>query len=231
MAEILFTRDNEFQAIVVDATIEEQHSDTADVTDHPVEEGSDASDGLQNKPPALTLTVFVTNTPIISPNVDGANGSIGTQEIQGGSSAFSQTAQGKKKATIDTKTIRRNVNVLSVPDPVTRVETVYANLLRLKEEATILLIVTSLREYDSMVITEITAPRNAKAGGSVSIVLGLRYFRIVSTETVETPEPLETRAEAERRRGASGTTEDESTERRSFAAALVEDYGGIDLLH
>lgn len=231
MAEILFTRDNEFQTVVVDITLEEGHSDTADVTDHPVETGSDISDNVKKRPANLTLTVFVTNTPIISPNVNGAEGSVGPVEIRGGSSAFSRSAQVRRAAEIESKSVRRSVNVLSFPDPVTRVQDVYADLLRLQAEKTVLLIVTSLREYESMVITEISAPRNAKSGGSCSFVVTLREFRFVSTELVETPEPLETRAEAQRRRGASGTTEEESTERRSFAAALVEDYGGIDLLH
>lgn len=47
-----------------DATVTEQHSYMADVTQHPVESGLDITDHVQIKPFELTLTGVVTNTPI-----------------------------------------------------------------------------------------------------------------------------------------------------------------------
>jgi len=46
------------------ATIGESHEDDADITFHPVEEGSDVTDHVQLKPFRLTLTGIVTATPL-----------------------------------------------------------------------------------------------------------------------------------------------------------------------
>jgi hypothetical protein len=47
-----------------DATMSEQHRYVADVTTHPVENGTDITDHIQIRPFELTLTGIVTNTPI-----------------------------------------------------------------------------------------------------------------------------------------------------------------------
>src|SRR5687768_82176 len=107
MAEIIFTRDDEIQAIFVDVTVEERHSDSSEVTDHPIEEGSDASDGKRNTPPMVTLSVMVTNSPI--QDVPGGNGSVQAHTIEGGSTSFTRLAQGKKAAERETRTLRRTV--------------------------------------------------------------------------------------------------------------------------
>lgn len=47
-----------------DATTSESHQHTAEVTNHPVENGVDITDHIQLKPFKLTLTGIVTNTPL-----------------------------------------------------------------------------------------------------------------------------------------------------------------------
>lgn len=230
MAEVLFVRDGEFQSIVFDVTLEENPSYTADVTDHPVETGSEISDNVRDHPDALTLVVFVSNTPIISPNVNGANGSVGAQFVESGTSVVVRAASVNQAAERETQFKNVGVNVLSFPDPVTRVQAVHDELIRVKSEKTELTVITSLREYDTMILREIACPANGQTGGARTFTLTFRAINVADTQTVAEPDPLETRDEAERRRGAAGTTEP-TPERRSFAAALVEDYGGIDLLH
>jgi len=230
MAEFLFTRDGEFQAIVVDVTIEENHSDTAMITEHPVESGGSVSDHVKKNPDRLTAVVFVTDTPIISPNVDGANGSTGPLDLEGASSRFTKYAKSGEAAEQKTTSYQKSVNVLSFPDGVDRVRAVYDAFRRAKDEGVIFSVITSLREYESLVIADISAPKSAKSGGSVTMTIEFREFRFVSTETIDAPEPLETRAERERRRGAQGAEEEPSEQRRSMAAALIEDGLGIGLI-
>lgn len=54
-----------FEAIVFDASVSETHSKAVDVTDHPVEVGSDISDHVRKKPDELSVNVIVTNHPPI----------------------------------------------------------------------------------------------------------------------------------------------------------------------
>lgn len=230
MAEFLFVRDNQFQAIAVDVTIEENHSDSATIPEHPVEGSANRSDHVRKNLDRLTAIVFVTNTPIVSPNVDGANGSVGPVDLSGSSSRFSKYAKDKNAAEQKTDTFERSANVLSFPDGVNRVSEVYAQFRRAKDEGTQFTVITSLREYDSLVIADISAPKNAASGGACTFTIEFREWLSVSTENVDAPEPLETRAEAERRRGAQGAEEEESASSRSTAAAFVEDVLGIGLL-
>ena len=51
-----------------DATLSEQHEETAQSTDHPAEEGIDFSDHIQLKPTTVRLSGVVSNTPVM---VDG----------------------------------------------------------------------------------------------------------------------------------------------------------------
>jgi len=55
---------NEIGAITLDATLQEVHSRTADITDHPVEGGGTIQDHITNAPKRVEMTGFVTNTPV-----------------------------------------------------------------------------------------------------------------------------------------------------------------------
>lgn len=52
----------------IDATVREQYSISAEVTDHPVERGANISDHSRRKPDVLRMECVVTNTPIAAPD-------------------------------------------------------------------------------------------------------------------------------------------------------------------
>jgi hypothetical protein len=49
---------------ILDATTNEGHDTTVDITEHPVEDGADLTDHARVKPFELTITGVITNTPI-----------------------------------------------------------------------------------------------------------------------------------------------------------------------
>ena len=51
--------------IAFDCTVSEQHSDTLEVTEHPVEEGADVADHARKMPDVLTLQGIISNQPIL----------------------------------------------------------------------------------------------------------------------------------------------------------------------
>lgn len=51
--------------IQLDASISEDHSVEAEVTEHPVEEGADISDHVRRKPDRLTIQGWISNHPIL----------------------------------------------------------------------------------------------------------------------------------------------------------------------
>jgi hypothetical protein len=54
--------------IVLDVSKEEDHEGTAEITDYPVEEGSNISDNSQPKPQIITLHAFFSSFPLAMPS-------------------------------------------------------------------------------------------------------------------------------------------------------------------
>ena len=51
--------------IEFDASVSESHNDEAEVTEHPIEDGSNVSDHFRKMPVYLTLEGMITNTPVV----------------------------------------------------------------------------------------------------------------------------------------------------------------------
>jgi len=51
--------------VTMDCSVSETHLDEVEITDHPVEVGSDISDHIRKRPVSLELNGIVTNTPVV----------------------------------------------------------------------------------------------------------------------------------------------------------------------
>lgn len=230
--EILYTEGGEIKFIVVDATLRELHSHSAVATSHPVEQGAPISDHVKPDQDLLSVEVYVTNTPIISPNVDGANGDQGSNSLRVETKTQTKGAKVSREGQVtnaeyEGKTVQASAGVLKFPAPFDRVVSVYEVLARLCKEGVEVTVVTSLRQWDSMLISSVSAPGSPHA---VTFSVDFQEVRFADTENVGTPEALETRAERARRRGAQGT-DDAEGEDISVAAQLYESFSGNNLIH
>lgn len=61
----IFLQDNPELLMEFDAVIRETHQGDAQITDHPVEEGSDISDHVRRQPESLQLSAIVSDFPIV----------------------------------------------------------------------------------------------------------------------------------------------------------------------
>lgn len=75
-------------SIEVDCTISEQHSGEMEVTDHPVESGTNITDHVRRKPETLTVEGIVTDTPILSESERNAAGPVRKGEATRSKAAF-----------------------------------------------------------------------------------------------------------------------------------------------
>lgn len=233
--EILYEVPGEVRVVVFDATVRENHGVSAVATEHPVARGANISDHVRPERRRLSAECHVTNTPLRSPNVDGASGEISALELSTTRRQFSRYAKAKSGGGVDlaeTEETAQTVqaNVLQFSTDFDRVQTVYDLLDLLCTTGTEITVVTSLRQYDSMVIVDVGAPRDAGSRNAVLFTLEMVEISFAEMELVGTPEPLETRAERRNRRGSQGAEEEEG-ESRSLAAAMVEDWGGVNLIN
>lgn len=142
---LLFSGKGAFDSLAFDATLTEQHTSDAEITEHPVETGANISDHVRSKPDRLQMDAILSNSPL-------------TGNAEAG-----------------------------------RAENLYEQLRLLKESATLLTVLTSLRTYESMAIESLGVPRTAKEAGAVHVNVTLKQIRLVTNKSsivTVTKEPI-----------------------------------------
>jgi hypothetical protein len=207
--EIFYIRGSVPDFITVDATLRENHAGSASATEHPVERGVDLTDHVHNDRDRLSAEVHISNTPIVSPEDDGAFGAVSPVSVETQRRRLVRGAKSDEDAEYELETGTINANVLQFPTDFDRVRSVYEKFLRVKKEALTLTITTPLRVYENMLLIDVSAPRDATTGDAITLTLEFVQISFADSETVDEPVPLETRAEREARRGPQGTEEED----------------------
>lgn len=206
--ELVYEDDNgNLTSITFDATVSELHSNTAVVTEHPVEVGADVADHVQAQPARLTATVFLTNTPVL-PAV-----------------TFLRGAEGRTRS-IDLKPTGK-AQVLAFDGEFDRVRDVHSYLVELQRAGAIVRILNSLHEYEDMVISSISAPREQATSEAITLELELVQVRFAESDVVAAPEPREPRGVPEQNAGAQPAVEETSPaqqERSRSAWTAITEY-------
>ncbi len=191
--------------VVFDLTVSEGHEATSEVTEHPVEQGSVITDHVRQNPQSVTQEMFVTNTPI----EDIGRGSIDVLELDlpryepplqpTPGSLFGAIETGiKDLITGGPSPIK--VQVLNFGQPFDRIKEIHDQLLDLWNASATMSVVTSVRTYDTMVLTSIGLPRTEKGGATFT--LNLKQIRTVTTSTVAAPEAAEKRGAPAQAKGS-----------------------------
>lgn len=186
----------------------EGHSFTSEVTEHPVEQGSNLVDHIRQNPQQLTLKVAMTNTPI----EDLGRGSIEVLELTipqyhppllpTPGSLFNAAQSGiTNLITGGAKPLR--IQTLTFPEPFDRIKEVYNQLLELWTVSATMSVVTSLRTYEAMAFEDVSLPREEK--GKASITLQFKQIRTVTTASVSAPKPAEKRGMPKQAKGSQST--------------------------
>lgn len=209
MAQLVFLYEQggELSLLKFDALLTEQHSATATVTEHPIERGANIIDHVRPERRHLTIEAFVTNTPIESPDVDGARGSVRVTELSPSQRTFDKLANRKKASTTQFTKAVTKANVLQFDASFNRVVSVHATLSRLCREGTIVTVISPLTRYTQMCIQEISSPRDAASRNASTFTISLIEIETANSQTVDEPLPLEPRGQRSSNRGAAPVTE------------------------
>ncbi len=217
--------------VVFDQTQSEGHEATAEVTEHPVEQGSNIADHVRQNPIGLTLEMFVTNTPI----EDIGRGSIVSKELtipryspprQFTPGSLFNILGAAIRDTIAGGPQTFNAQVLEFPEPFDRVKEVHEQLLELWRAGASMSVVTSTRTYDEMVITSLSLPRTEPGGGTFTI--NFKQVRTVTTASVTAPAPAEKRGTPAVKKGSQATKPvngQDSSKAKSLAFKALEALG------
>lgn len=149
------------ELIDIDSCLEESHTMSNQVTDHPVEEGSNISDHSRPEPDRVQLRCFVSNTPFSDGQVKTA--------VRAGSISWETTAP--------EATENRGQNALLA-------------LMKMRDEGALITVVTNLKTYavsenEGMMIESITVPVTKDNFDGLEFTMSLKAVRIVKTKTVK----------------------------------------------
>jgi hypothetical protein len=102
--------------------------------------------------------------------------------------------------------ILRDINAGPEPaiiggDPDRRAQQAYLELVRFKNEARLLQVVTELRDYSDLMIESVSVAKDKSRRHVLDITIGLKEFRKASVETVDAPEPVEPVHKSRRNQG------------------------------
>lgn len=182
-------------AIEIDAVLDESHTLTNTVTDHPVEEGFNITDHSRPDPDQVTLTCFISNTPI----------------------SDQQQERTVREGSVDFTTAALQDTEFSVVAG--RGNDAYKKLKKLRDEGTLVQVVTTLTTYvksstSGMIIQSLTIPRTAKDIDGLAFTIVLKQIRIVKNRQTQDTTPKDKRTAKKKDKGEQTTkdTDDASPE-------------------
>lgn len=165
---------NDSTVVQFDCSIKEVHSRESPATEFPIEDGTDVSDHIIQKPFSLELTGMISDTPI------GDAGSLiseaATTLTSGLSAPLGVIASGASGAI--GSALFSALGLSNSPSVAA-----YLQLLNLQEQAEGLTVLTSLKRYEDMYITSISVPRDAETGKAILFTVKLSQLMIVSPFT------------------------------------------------
>ena len=162
----------------LDASISETHLRTAIVSQNPIEDGSNVSDHITLNPEALTITGLVSDVPLsflvaavgtgvgaITEAVAGPLGGIGKTLAAAGIGSLGGLVSGTPR------------------DP----KDAFKYLEELFKDRFPFTVITALKRYDDMVISNLNVPRSATVGKGLQFTINLEKIIIVENSFVIIP--------------------------------------------
>lgn len=154
-------------SLQIDATLNEIHSAQAEVTEHPVEQGSDISDHVRPKPVELKIEGVVSDTPL-----DSALLGIATRSLP----PLGLAAQAASSIT----------NLLAKSS---FARGAFDTLRKLRDAGQPLTIFTPYRTYTSMVMTDLQVIRDTQGGEGMHFTAAFKQVLTVQSATVQVQLP------------------------------------------
>lgn len=147
--------------MVLQVTLEENHDDELEITDHPVEKGAIISDHAFKRPCQVVIRGSWSNSPSLAGLIDGVLGGLKATVVGG------QALLSGKAAT----------NVIDT----------YTKLLKLQSGAVPFDIYTGKRKYSNMLIRSINVTTNKQTENELAATIVCREVILVSTSLVTVP--------------------------------------------
>jgi len=183
---------------IFDCDLQETHELTNIVTEHPVEEGADVSDNVRPQLARFAVEGFVSDNPTIN-NPDVVNqASFVDIELQIPEKNFQPSISAAIGAAVsaigDALTggpAPLQVKMLRFDNFKSRKRAAFDLLEDARTNARVIRAITTLHEYENMVIEQITVTRSSEDGSGATFSVALKEVSFVSSDITIAPEPAE----------------------------------------
>lgn len=161
-------------AFVANVTIEEQHQDDIQITDHPVEVGASISDHAFRKPSMLIIKAGWSNSPSAANIVQSAANAV-TGTVNGAIGIANQVSSALGGPSFSSVTGNQAKSIKDI----------YADLLKLQASRELVSVTTGKRAYKNMLVESITETTNSDTENALILTVKLREVILVSTRVVQ----------------------------------------------
>lgn len=165
--------------LVPQATIEENHYDDMEITEHPVEQGANIADHAFLKPAELTIKCSWSNSPTGSGGILGMAVSAGASISPG----FAQLAN-LSSLVQGALNVANSITASQNGEMEDQVTAIYGRLLAMQQKRTLFDIYTGKRKYSNMLLKSVSMDNTFKTEQSLFVTLTCRQIIIVNTQTV-----------------------------------------------
>lgn len=189
-------------SVRIDATVSESHVFANTVTDHPIERGAALTDHVRPNPARLTITGMVSNHPFvlpadhIGPAVEETRQTVDVRiaprvrviPIVPPTAVLAPLQ--RPDVAVTTRISRgysTSATVVTFSNSFDRARAVFDSLVTLRDNGTLIRVVTSLRDYPSMVIESLTVPRDAATGEALVFDIALKQVITATLQQVAVP--------------------------------------------
>jgi hypothetical protein len=162
-----------FKPLVAQITVEENHTDELEVTEHPVEQGAPIADHAYKRPSEVAIHMEWSNSP--SPGNRSSTGLIGAAV------GVLTTAGGAVGAAAGG--IFQTAQSFLTGNAVGQATDVYKQLLSLQERRTLFDVFTGKRVYKDMLLRSINVTTNESSENSLRVTAVCRQIILVRTQT------------------------------------------------
>lgn len=203
--------------IAIDAVTREVHRLAGEVTEHPVEDGSNLADHYRPAPRAIELEGVITDTPLVVPGSHNNGAKLAQKTFEIPTKLF---AMQLGPIPISIPGISQQGSVTTFSTTMERVRGTWEEFQAIFEEQRIITIVTSLKTYPDMALRDLTVERRP---GSYKFTCAATQIRTAQSGRVAaTPIPKVTRAVPKVDKGKQ-QTKPESTPPLQSAGSKVSD--------
>lgn len=171
--------------MILDATLKENFTATAEPTQHPVENGADVTDHIVIRPNGLSLSGKITETPFagVADLVKAAGATIGS--AVGAALGPFGAAAGAVVGGIGGKSLASSI--FGSSDRV--LSAVAAEFVKLRDARQPVDIQTGLQLYKNYALASFSCTRDQKTGGSINVDLEFREIIFVASQTTSVAIP------------------------------------------